>query len=260
MIKAVTHVFKEKWVKMYVERWLQMPIEKRDGRIERREGKGTPQGGVISPLLANLYLHFALDVWLARNYPGVRFVRYADDVVIHCRSKEQAEELLEAVRRRLREVKLEIKEEKTRIAYCKDYRRRKEHAPVKFEFLGFSFQPRAIKSKINGKRITGFTAEISQASQKKLRDEIRGIVEWRNTTLEMKDIADRINSKLKGWINYYGLYGKRSLRSTLVKIDNRLVKWMRLKYRIGTRTAVVKLSLLKEQHPKMFVHWETGYC
>jgi len=108
MIKAVIHVLEEKWVKMYVERWLRMPIEKRDGRIEIREGKGTPQGGVISPLLANLYLHFALDVWLTRHYPEVRFVRYADDVVIHCRSKEQAEEILEAVRRRLREVKLEI--------------------------------------------------------------------------------------------------------------------------------------------------------
>jgi len=260
MIKAVIHVLEEKWVKMYVERWLRMPIEKRDGRIEIREGKGTPQGGVISPLLANLYLHFALDVWLTRHYPEVRFVRYADDVVIHCRSKEQAEEILEAVRRRLREVKLEIKEEKTRIAYCKDYRRRKKHEPVKFEFLGFSYQPRAIRSKINGKTITGFTAEISQTNQKKLREEIKEAVEWSNTTLEITDIAKRLNSKLRGWINYYGLYGKRCLRTTLVHIDIRLVKWMRMKYRIGNSSAAVKLSSVKEQHPKLFYHWETGYC
>jgi len=260
MLKAVAHVVEEKWVKMYVERWLQMPIEKQDGRLEERKGKGTPQGGVISPLLANLYLHFTLDVWLTRQYPEARFVRYADDVVIHCKSKEQAEGVLEAIKRRLGEVKLEMREDKTRIAYCKDYKRRQAYKPVKFEFLGFSYQPRAFKSKFNGKTMTGFTAEISQTNQKKLREEIRGAVDWRNTTLEMADIANRLNSKIRGWINYYGLYGKRSLRLALLHIDFRIVKWVRKKYRLGTRAAVARLNLMKEQNPNLFFHWETGYC
>ena len=161
MIRAVEHVMKEKWVKMYVERWLRMSVQKQDGTLQPRAGKGTPQGGVISPLLANLYLHFTLDVWLSKHYPQVSFVRYADDVVVHCTSKAEAERVLEAIKQRLAEVKLQIKEEKTRIAYCRDYRRKAEHDVVKFEFLGFSYQPRARKSQRDGKSFTAFAAEIS---------------------------------------------------------------------------------------------------
>jgi group II intron reverse transcriptase/maturase len=138
MLKAVEHVIGEKWVMMYVSRWLQMPIQKNDGTITKREGRGTPQGGVISPLLANLYLHYAFDMWLSKNYSKIRFVRYADDIVIHCVNKEEAEKVLEAVEKRLAEVKLQIKKEKTHIAYCKDYKRKGKYENVKFEFLGFS--------------------------------------------------------------------------------------------------------------------------
>jgi RNA-directed DNA polymerase len=260
MLKAVAQVMEEKWVRMYVERWLQMAVEKKDGTLEQRNGKGTPQGGVISPLLANLYLHFTLDAWLTKYYPEVSFVRYADDVVIHCKSKAEAEEVLEAIKKRLKEVKLEIKQEKTHIAYCKDYRRKKEHATVKFEFLGFSFQPRARKSNIDGKLYTAFTAEISRSNQKKLREVIRDTEELKNTTLELSDIADRLNSKLRGWINYYCLYSNRSLRLTLSHVDLRLIKWMRKKYRLGTRKAIAKLFLIKEQNPNLFYHWEKGLC
>jgi len=143
MIKAVEDVMEEKWVKMYVERWLRMPVQKQDGTLQSRAGKGTPQGGVISPLLANLYLHFTLDAWLSKHYPQSNFVRYADDRVVHCASKAEAEKVLEAIKRRLAEVKLQVKEEKTRIAYCRDYRRKARHDVVKIEFLGFSYQPRA---------------------------------------------------------------------------------------------------------------------
>ncbi len=260
MLKAVTQVIEEKWVKMYVERWLKMPVEKRDGTIEAREGKGTPQGGVISPLLANLYLHFTLDAWLSKHYPQISFVRYADDVVIHCRSKEDAEEVLEAVRRRLTEVKLNLKNEKTHIAYCKDYRRKKEHTNVKFEFLGFSFQPRARRSRIDGKLYTAFTAEISQSNQKKLRDVIKDTEEFRHTDLELSDIANSLNSKLRGWINYYSIYSTRSLRLTLHHIDLRSIKWIRKKYKVGTRQAAARLILMKAQFPKLFYHWEVGLC
>ncbi len=260
MLKAVTHVLEEKWVKMYVERWLSMPIMKKDGTLEQRNGRGTPQGGVISPLLANLYLHFTLDAWLEKHYPEVSFVRYADDVVIHCKTKEQAETVLEAIKIRLNEVKLEIKQEKTHIAYCKDYRRKLMHGTVKFDFLGFSFQPRARKSKIDGKSFTAFTAEISQSNQKKIRDEIREAPVWKNTSGEIEGIADYFNSKLRGWIGYYGPYSKKCLRITLLHIDYRIAKWLRKKYRLGLRKAVNKLNLMKSEKPFLFFHWESGIC
>jgi group II intron reverse transcriptase/maturase len=260
MLKAVTHVMDEKWVKMYVERWLQMPIMKKEGTLEQRNGKGTPQGGVISPLLANLYLHFTLDAWLNKHYPEVSFVRYADDVVIHCKTKEQAEQVLEAIKIRLKEVKLELKQEKTHIAYCKDYKRKVKHAIVKFEFLGFSFQPRARKSISEEKRFSAFTAEISQTNQKRIRAEIRDAKVWNYTQLEITDIADRLNDKLRGWVDYYSIYSNRCLRLTLNHIDTRLIKWMRKKYRLGTRKAVDKLRLMKAQNPRMFYHWERGIC
>jgi RNA-directed DNA polymerase len=260
MLKAVTHVLEEKWVRMYVERWLEMPIQKKDGTIEQRNGKGTPQGGVISPILANLYLHFTLDAWLNKHYPEVSFVRYADDVVIHCNTEEQAEEVLEAIKQRLKEVKLEIKQEKTHIAYCKDYRRKLKHGTVKFEFLGFSFQPRARKSRTNGKQFTAFTAEISQSNQKKIRSIIRDTGAFKNTHLEMVDIALCLNDKLRGWINYYGIYSNRCLRLTLRHIDMRLLKWMRKKYRLSTRSAVKRLASVKAQDPFLFYHWEKGLC
>lgn len=260
MIKAVEHVLEEKWVKMYVERWLRMPIQKQNGKLKPNAGKGTPQGGVISPLLANLYLHFTLDVWLSNHYPEVNFVRYADDVVVHCRSKVEAEKVLEGIKRRLAEVKLGIKEEKTRIAYCRDYRRKGRHDVVKFEFLGFSYQPRARKSKRDGKRFTAFAAEISRSNQKRIRAVIREIRIWRNTQVEILEIAKLLNAKLRGWIVYYGKYSARSLRNTLMMIDRKLIKWLRRKHKIGYRESVAKLNSIRQANPELFYHWKMGYC
>jgi RNA-directed DNA polymerase len=260
MLKAVTHVIADKWVAMYVKRWLEMPIQRRDGTLHSKAGKGTPQGGVISPLLANLYLHYAFDMWLTQHYGEVNFVRYADDIVVHCGSKTEAEEVLDAIKQRLQEVGLQIKEEKTRIAYCKDYRRRKKHEVVKFEFLGFSYQPRARKSNKDGELFMAFVAEISQSNQKKIRALIREAKIWRNTTVEASDIANHLNAKLRGWINYYGRYSKRSLRNALTSIDRRLIRWMRKKHKISRTKAVMKLKMLKHTHSKMFYHWEKGYC
>lgn len=260
MIKAVEHVMDEKWVKMYVERWLRMPVQKQDGTLQPRAGKGTPQGGVISPLLANLYLHFTLDVWLSKHYPQVNFVRYADDIVVHCTSKTEAEKVLEAIKQRLAEVKLQIKEEKTRIAYCCDYRRKTRHEVVKFEFLGFSYQPRARKSSRDGKHFTAFAAEISQSNQKRIREVIREGKLWCNTQVEIPEIAKLLNAKLRGWIAYYGKYSIRSLRNTLMAIDRRLIKWLRKKHKIGYRKSVAKLNTIKQANPALFYHWKMGYC
>lgn len=259
MMKAVEHVIEEKWVKMYVERWLKMPVQKQDGTLQAKAGKGTPQGGVISPLLANLYLHFTFDVWLSKHYPQVKFVRYADDAVVHCRSKAEAEKVLEAIKRRLAEVKLEIKEEKTRIAYCKDYRRKGKHGMVKFEYLGFSYQPRVRRSMRDGKRFTAFTAEISQSNQKRIRTVIKGMKIWGNTKVEISEISKQFNAKLRGWIQYYGKYSKRSLRNTLIKIDIRLIKWLSKKHKIGYRKSAAKLNRIKQSNPDLFYHWKLGY-
>lgn len=260
MLKAVSHVMEEKWVKLYIERWLQMPIQQSDGSLKQKQGKGTPQGGVISPLLANLYLHFTLDVWLTKHYPAVSFVRYADDIIIHCNSKEEAEEVLKAVKERLAEVKLQIKEEKTAIIYCKDYRRKEKQEKVKFEFLGFSYQPRGRKSKIDGKLFMAFTAEISKTSQKKIGDVIRSAKIWRYTQIEISEIAKDFNPKIRGWINYYGKYSKRSLRSLMMRIEMKLIRWIGKKYKIGYRKSVKRLTMIKQETPKLFNHWQIGYC
>lgn len=254
-LKAVSHVMEEKWVLMYVERWLKMPVQKQDGTVEPKQGKGTPQGGVISPLLANLYLHFAMDKWLSNHYPTVRFVRYADDVVIHCSTHQQAEQVKEALINRLAEVKLKVNESKTHIAYCKDYRRKESHEKVKFEFLGFSYQPRARKSKRDGKNFMAFTAEISQTNKKRIIQTIRELGVWRDTRMEIQSIAAQLNAKLRGWINYYGLYSKRSLRIALVKVEERLVKWLKKKHKAGTRKARAKLKVIRRENPELFYHW-----
>ena len=255
-LKAVSHVMEEKWVLMYVERWLKMPVQKQDGTVEPKQGKGTPQGGVISPLLANLYLHFAMDKWLSKHYPTVRFVRYADDVVIHCSTHQQAEQVKVALINRLAEVKLRVNESKTHIAYCKDYRRKGSHDKVKFEFLGFSYQPRARKSKRDGNNFMAFTAEISQTNKKRIIQTIRELGAWRDTRVEIQSIADQLNAKLRGWINYYGLYSKRSLRWTLLKVEERLIKWLKKKHKAGTRKAIAKLKVIRRENPELFYHWQ----
>lgn len=255
--KGLEAMIEERWVKMYVDRWLEAKVEKADGTQYSKEGKGTPQGGVISPLLANLYLHFALDQWLEQTFPQVKFVRYADDIVVHCKSEQEAKEILAAIEERLAAVKLELNRAKSKIVYCKDYRRKAESANVQFGFLGFSFQPRAIQS--GGTRYTGFTAAISVENQKKIREVIRTAVNWRNTTLEPRNIADTLNSKLRGWINYFGKRGRRQLRHTLLFLDWRLIKWLQAKHRLGIRAAAHRLQAIFQASPHLFYHWQTGY-
>ncbi|MGY6744233.1 MAG: group II intron reverse transcriptase/maturase [Cecembia sp.] len=259
ILKAVSHVMEEKWVLMYVERWLKMPVQKKDGTIEQKQGRGTPQGGVISPILANLYLHFAMDKWLAKHYPQIRFVRYADDAVIHCRSLTEAEQVKSALIARLAEVKLRVNESKTHIAYCKDYVRKGNHETVKFDFLGFSYQPRTRRSKYDGKSYLAFTVELSSSNRKKIIQTIREHGAWRDTRLDIEQIASGLNSKLRGWINYYGVYSKRNLRSTLRKIEYRLLKWLCKKHKVNVRKAMVKLKAIKRESPNLFYHWQAGY-
>jgi RNA-directed DNA polymerase len=256
ILKAVEAMMEEKWVKMYVKRWLEMKVYLPNGEIEEHKGKGTPQGGVISPLLANLYLHYSLDQWLERHYPAVSFVRYADDIVLHCDTEKEAQALLDAIKERLTEVKLRLNEAKTKLVYCKDYRRKASHDKTQFGFLGFSFQPRQAQSKItaDSSYIT-FTGEISRENQQHIRDEIRACINWRNTTLEPEMIAAQLNSRLRGWINYFGIFGKRNLRTTMLYVDTRLLKWFMRKHKAGIRAAQLLLRTLHDRKPRLFYHW-----
>lgn len=261
MLKAVEFVEEERWVKVYVKRWLEMKIERADGTQYDRGSKGTPQGGVISPLLANLFLHFALDQWLRRHHPTISFVRYADDIVLHCESQQQAETILLVVKERLAQVKLQLNAEKSKIVYCKDYRRKEDHAKVQFGFLGFSFQPRQVQSRTNPETsFTGFTAEISKENQMKIRSTIRETINWRNTTQELSSIAVQLKDKVRGWINYFGCYGRKRLRRTLIYLDMKIVKWLKRKHKEGQRAATVRLLTYQKQTPQMFYHWQTRYC
>ncbi len=261
MIKAVEAMIEDRWVKLYVERWLKMKVERADGKQYERE-KGTPQGGVISPLLANLFLHFALDLWLNKTYPTVCFVRYADDVVVHCESKQEAEEVLQSISKRLEDVGLRLNTTKTKIVYCKDYKRKDDHDYVQFEFLGFSFQPRAIRSiHTPGTPFTGFAPEISRENQQRIRSEVRGGLNWQDTTLEITDIARLLNNKLRGWINYFDKYGKKRLRRALLCVDERLIKWLMKKHKLrGRKAATSLLFQAQADNPHLFYHWQKRYC
>jgi RNA-directed DNA polymerase len=257
LMKAVEAMCEEKWVRMYVERWLKMKVVDKEGKERERGERGTPQGGVISPLLANIFLHYGVDKWLDKNYPEISFVRYADDMVIHCKTKEQAEEVLAAITERLKEVKLRLNEKKTQLVYCKDYRRKSKYENVVFGFLGFSYRPRSSKSNIQGNYMA-FTAEISKENQKKIRDAIKNTVNWRITRMDITDIATKLNSKLRGWINYFGLFGKRELRNTMIYLDYKLILWLAKKHKVNGRRAASKLGCIRKDYPHLFYHWQKG--
>lgn len=258
LIKALEHVEAEKWVILYVKRWLKAPMENDKGERMNRE-RGTPQGGVISPLLANLYLHFTLDKWLKIHYPKISFVRYADDIVVHCNTQAEANTVLEAIIKRLTEVGLRVNKDKTQIVYCKDYRRREFHANIMFTFLGFVFKPRGAKSKINNKTFLTFTPEISREGENRIRDEVCKVINRSNQRLEIIELAKRLNPKIRGWIQYYGLFNYRRLYHTLSIIDNRLVTWLKVKHKCSTRKSMHRLSVIQCKKPFLFAHWNSKY-
>ena len=171
MMQAVKRFTTEKYILLYVERWLKAPIQLKDGTIKDSEGRGTPQGGVISPLLANIFLHFAFDKWIGQILPKGRFERYADDIIIHCRDFKETTRTLEAITLRLKEYKLELNQSKTKIVYC--HNSQKPQIPnvdvySSFDFLGFTFKPRIVR--VGGTFQMGFTPSISRKSQKRISD------------------------------------------------------------------------------------------
>jgi RNA-directed DNA polymerase len=262
LMKAIDRHVEEKWMKQYITRWLKSPIEDRKGNKRMREGKGTPQGGVISPLLANLFLHYAFDKWFGNKYSHLKFVRYADDIVVHCNSQQEAEMVLEAIRKRLLECQLELNEKKTRIVYCKNANRRTRFKTVRFDFLGFSFQPRPAMNKVVGKMFLGFDCAISQKSKKKIVEIIRKTEFHKWTRSDIYRIANYFNPKIEGWINYYGKFKKRELQRIFNIFHIRLVKWAIFRYKRfnGSRHKAWRwIMLIAKNQPDLFVHWRHGF-
>jgi group II intron reverse transcriptase/maturase len=256
LMKAIDCHVEEKWVKLYIKRWLETPSQSANGTLTPKNGNGTPQGGVISPLLANLFLHYVLDKWLSINYPSVAFVRYADDVIIHCHSEEQAKEILEATRQRLTACKLRLSEQKTKIVYCLNYtRKQRKDYSKKFDFLGFTFKPTTFKSK-NGGLFTGFGCTISQKAQSRIIDEWEALKVHRHSENKLQDIANKLNPQLRGIINYYGKINLSGLRSLFRNLQFRLCKWVKNKYKLESYSAGYKwLSGTQKSYPNMFQHW-----
>lgn len=258
LMKAVEKHTQVEWIKLYIKRWLRAPFQTKEGIEERTSG--TPQGGVISPVLANLFLHYTFDKWMAIYHPNNPFARYADDAVIHCKTEEEAKELLESLNLRMNECNLELHPVKTKIVYCKDVDRKENYENIAFDFLGFTFRPRLSKNR-RGKHFVNFTPAISNKSKKSIRQKVR---EWKlqlKAEKELLDLSKMFNSAIQGWINYYGKFYKSEMYPTLRHINKALIMWARRKYKRlakHKRKAEHFMGRIAKQNPKLFKHWDIG--
>ena len=258
--RAVAHHTDIPWVRLYIARWLRAPVQKADGTLEQRT-KGTPQGGVVSPLLANLFLHYAFDLWMRRKFPQVQFERFADDAIVHCRSERQAKEVLEAIRDRFLQCGLELHATKTRIVYCKDDDRPGRSGTVKFDFLGYTFQPRRAKNRW-GKHFVSFLPAMSTKAGKAIRATIR---QWRMASTRnnqrLEDLARFVNPVVRGWMNYYGRFYRSRCAQVLRHLNEALAAWVRRKYRRfrrRERASMHWLGRIARRDRTLFAHWAQG--
>jgi group II intron reverse transcriptase/maturase len=248
---------KEKWVLMYVERWLKAGVEQEDGSIAARQ-KGTPQGGVISPLLANLYLHHAFDKWMDASNPQCPFERYADDIVIHCSSREEAEKVLKQLEGRMQEYMLTLHPEKTKIVYCKDYKRNGGYANESFTFLSYTFQPRTVQTKA-GRLLVMFLPAISNAAKSSIRAAIKEILVKQRSTQTLQGSAARLNPKIRGWVNYYGKYARHKALNVFCYLNDLIRGWIKNTYKLYRKNKVYKkYRAIQEAEPALFYHWQLG--
>jgi RNA-directed DNA polymerase len=259
LMKAVELHVKEPWILLYIRRWLVVPYELKTGeRIER--SMGVPQGSVIGPILANLFLHYVFDKWMEIHHPHIPFERYADDSVCHCHSLEEAQGLKASIAKRFSACKLKLNEEKTRIVYCKDSYKKGDYKEVSFDFLGYTFRPRKAISK-RGNLFTGFLPGISQKAKNRIRDEIRSWRLKRNVYIRMEDIARRIDPIVRGWITYYGKFYASSLKAFLQEVNYCLTRWVTNKYkrfRGKPQQAYYWLGKIAKRNPTLFYHWKYG--
>ena len=260
MMKAVRKHTNCKWVILYIERWLKASILTSKGEIQRRD-RGCPQGGVISPLLSNLFLHYVYDLWMERNHPDKPWCRYADDGIAHCKMEEDAKQLLTEIKERFAECGLELHSDKTKIIYCKDSNRKEDYPNKSFDFLGYTFRCRRSRNSKFNKIFGGFTPGVSKTALKSMKKKTRSL-NWRNRVdLNLEDISKIYNIVLIGWNNYYCKYHKSAMRPVWAHFNKTLVEWAMKKYkglRNRRRKACKFITNLAEQCPEMFVHWQQG--
>ena len=256
LMRAVRKHTDSKWLLLYIERWLQAPVQVADGTLVSRE-KGSPQGSVISPLLANLFLHYAFDEWMRRNYESILFERYADDILVHCRSEKQAAWIKMVIEGRLQQCRLELHPDKTKIVFCKDSFREGNYPNEKFDFLGYTFCPRRAKSR-NGKLFVSFLPALGNEASKSIRTTIKSWRLHRMTDKSLRDLACMFNPIIRGWVNYYGQYYKSALRPILNQLNGSLQRWAMRKYkklRRRKRKAFYFLGRIAKQMPNLLAHW-----
>jgi RNA-directed DNA polymerase len=256
IVRAVEAHTDVPWVVLYVKRWLAAPVRLPDGTLAERD-RGTPQGSAISPVLANLFMHYAFDAWMARGFPTVPFERYADDAVVHCKSERQARHLRQAIADRMAEVGLRLHPDKTKIVYCKDGNRPGSYEHTAFTFLGFTFRQRRARNR-HGKSFSNFLPAISKDALNKISAAVRS---WRlhlRTGHTFKDLARRINPIVAGWMQYYGAFYRSALSPLLQRINAYLMRWIRKKYKRlrGKKKARECWQGITGRYPLMFAHWK----
>ena len=258
LLKAVrTHV-KENWIVMYIERWLTVPMILANGKKIDRD-KGTPQGGVVSPVLSNLFLHYVIDAWTRRVLPGIPFCRYCDDGLFHCTSEKQAEQVLDLLSERLKECGLEIHPDKTRIIYCRDDKRKLRHENEDFEFLGLEFRAMPVRNKTINVVFRSVNPAIGRQRLKDLKHHVKyRLLALRRTDLSIEEIAKAINPTILGWLNYYGKFYPSQLYGLAWYIDQRLARWAKLKFKRLKKSRAKAWRLIERirlESPLLFVHW-----
>lgn len=260
LLKAVDKHCTERWVRLYITRWLTAPILMPDGTLQERS-KGTPQGGVVSPVLANLFLHYVFDKWLTLHHPEIPWCRYADDGLAHCRSKWQAEKLLESLRHRFEACGLELHPEKTKIVYCKDSVRKGRHDIQQFDFLGYTFRARRVQNRRQGNIFMSFTPAVSKTALKAMRTKLRKLRVRCRADMSIQQIAKWLNPMVQGWINYYARFHKSAMRAIGRHLNLVLVKWARRKYKNLQRHKIRTCQFMEElskRVPHLFAHWRAG--
>jgi len=257
LMKALRHHCDCKWILLYVERWLKEPLQDHRGDLIQRH-KGTPQGGVVSPILANLFLHYAFDAWVRRILPSIDFCRYADDGLLHCQSQRQAQYVLAQITERFRKCGLEIHPEKSGIVYCKDNNRPEKYERISFDFLGFTFRPRRCVDSKGGVH-PNFLPAISRTSRKAIRQKIRSWHIQLKNDRSLLNLSRMFDASLRGWKNYYGRFYPSALNVIWQHMDKYLMEWVRRKYKRFARhkrKAYAFLERLARANPLLFTHWK----
>jgi RNA-directed DNA polymerase len=260
LLKAVRKHTRNAWVLLYIERWLKAPMQHADGTLQERT-MGTPQGGVVSPVLSNLFLHYVFDAWMQRNHPRMPWCRYADDGLVHCNTESQAQQIRAELELRFAECGLELHPKKTKIVYCKDGSRKEKHPIKSFDFLGYTFRARLVKNRKRNSLFVSFTPAASQSAMKSMRAFVRKNNTRNRTDLDLRQIAAYYNPIIREWLQYYGRYQRSALHPVFRHFNLTLIKWVRKKYkrlrRSKTRASQLLLSIARRR-PYLFAHWKVG--